>query len=55
MVNEELGEQLFPALPADERAALGDILDRDLPGGGGRWLYSLVTGKKVAYALTTEP
>jgi len=54
MIARDIVRQLFPNLPADDRAALGDILDRDLAGGGdGRWLRALV-GEKIVYALTTE-
>ena len=41
--------------PIEDRAALGDILDRDLTSGGGRWLHSLITGEKVGYGLITGP
>ena len=55
MIASDIVNQLFPELPIEDRAALGDILDRDLTGGGGgRWLRSLVTGEKVGYGLTTE-
>jgi hypothetical protein len=55
LIASDIVEQLFSELPLAERAALGDILDRDLTGGGGRWLRALVTGRNIVYALTTEP
>jgi hypothetical protein len=51
LIADEIVKQLFPDLPVDERAALGDILDRDLAGDGdGRWLRALV-GRDIVYAL----
>ena len=38
----EIINHLFPELPADERVALGDFLDRDLAGkGDGKWRRSV--------------
>jgi hypothetical protein len=55
LIASDIVNQLFPELPVEDRAALGDILDRDITGGGdGRWLRSLVTNLNVVYALTTE-
>jgi hypothetical protein len=56
LIASDIVEQLFPELPLAERAALGDILDRDLTAGGGRRrLRSLITNANIAYALTTVP
>ena len=55
MIASDIVNQLFPELPIEDRAALGDILDRDLTSGGGRWLHSLITGEKVGYGLITGP
>jgi hypothetical protein len=56
LIASDIVEHLFPELPVEDRAALGDILDRDLTGGGdGRWLRSLVTNANVVYALNTAP
>jgi hypothetical protein len=52
MIASDIVNQLFPELPIEDRAALGDILDRDLTGGGGRWLRALISGKDIAHGLT---
>jgi hypothetical protein len=55
LIASDIVEQLFPDLPVEDRAKLGDMLDRDLTGGGdGRWLRSLVTSANLVYALNTE-
>jgi hypothetical protein len=55
LIADDIVNQLFPDLPADDRAALGDILDRDLTGGGGgKWRRRLVTPGGLVKALTTE-
>ena len=40
----EIAERLFADLPATDRHAIGDMLDRDLIGKGRGWLRPLVTG-----------
>src|SRR6516225_8934592 len=40
----EIAERLFSDLPAKDRHAIGDLLDRDLDGEGRGWLRPLVTG-----------
>jgi hypothetical protein len=48
MIAGEIAERLFADLPAKDRHALGDILDRDLIGKGRGWLRPLVTGGHLA-------
>jgi hypothetical protein len=48
MIAGEIAERLFSDLPADDRVAIGDILDRDLVGDGRGWLRPLVTGGHLA-------
>ena len=50
LIASDIVNQLFPELPADDRAVLGNILDYDLTNGGGRWLRALV-GRDIVYAL----
>ena len=51
MIAGEIAERLFSDLPAEDRVALGDILDRDLVGDGRGWLRPLVTGGSLVQAL----
>jgi hypothetical protein len=53
MIAGEIAERLFPDLPAKDRHALGDILDRDLIGEGRGWLRPLVTGGHLTH-LTAQ-
>jgi hypothetical protein len=51
LIADEIANRLFPDLPADERAALGDILNRDLAGDGRGWLRVLVAGGDIPLRL----
>jgi hypothetical protein len=54
MIAGEITEHLIPDLPAEDRVALGDILDRDLVGNGRGWLRPLVTGGDLVQARKTS-
>src|SRR6516164_1473759 len=43
--------QFFPDLPDEDRAALSDILNRDLAGDGRGWLRVLVVGGDIPLRL----
>ena len=51
LIADEIANRLFPDLPAEDRAALGEILNRDLAGDGRGWLRVLVTGGDIPLRL----
>jgi hypothetical protein len=51
MIAGEIAEILFSDLPAKDRHAIGDMLDRDLIGKGRGWLRPLVTGGHLTQVL----
>jgi hypothetical protein len=51
LIADEIANHLFPGLSAEDRAAIGDILNRDLAGDGRGWLRVLVAGGDIPLRL----
>jgi hypothetical protein len=55
IIASDIVRHLFPDLPIEDRAELGDILDRDLSGDGdGKWRRRLVVPGGLVKALIAE-
>jgi hypothetical protein len=55
IIASDIVGHLFPDLPIEDRAELGDMLDRDLAGDGRGWLRGLIRPGGLVKALNTAP